>query len=159
MLHVTICTEGVLHVLQPAHLKELCENDLNLEYIELRKDFPGFVKHLRARAAVAELLVAPSRTGEDGKSSDKTSTGGSTKSYSSGSGSSTRPSTPKDSTSSTSKSKTPKCLNYKTCNENGKADYHYMVDCPHTGKDSAADLLARYRAARADRPKDAFKKI
>jgi hypothetical protein len=109
-----LAIKHLVSVLKPAHLKELCENDLNLEYIELRKDFPGFVKHLRARAAVAELLVAPSRTGKDGKSSDKTSTGGSTKSYSSGSGSSTRPSTPKDSTSSISKSKAPKCLNDKT---------------------------------------------
>jgi hypothetical protein len=108
---------------------------------------------------VAELLVAPSRTGKDGKSSDKKSTGGSTKSYSNGSGSSTRPSTPKDSTSSISKSKSPKCLKDKTCNKNGKADYHYMVDCPHTGKDAAADLLAKHRAVKADKPKDVFKKI
>jgi hypothetical protein len=49
----------LIPVLKPAHLKELCENDLNLMYIELRKDFPGFIKHLRARAAVAELLLAP----------------------------------------------------------------------------------------------------
>jgi hypothetical protein len=34
-----------------------------------------------------------------------------------------------------------------------------MVDCPHTGKDAAADRLAKHRAAKADRPKDAFKKI
>jgi hypothetical protein len=68
----------VVSVLKPIHLKELCENGLNLEYIELRRDFPVFFKHLRARAAVADLLVAPSRTGKDVKSSDKTSTGGST---------------------------------------------------------------------------------
>jgi hypothetical protein len=34
-----------------------------------------------------------------------------------------------------------------------------MVDLPHTGKDAAADLLAKHRVAKADRPKDAFKKI
>jgi hypothetical protein len=67
--------------------------------------------------------------------------------------------TPSGVMSSTSKSKAPKCLNDKTCNKNGKADYHYMVDCPHAGKDSAANLLAKHRAAKADRPKDAFKKI
>jgi hypothetical protein len=154
-----LAIKHVVSVLKPAHLKEMCENDLNLEYIELRKDFPSFVKHLRARAAVAELMVAPSRTGKDGKSSDKTSTGGCTKSYSNGSGSSTRPSNPKDSASSISKSKAPKCLNDKTCNKNGKADYHYMVDCPHTGKDAAADLLAKHFAGKADKPKDAFNNI
>jgi hypothetical protein len=70
----------LISVLKPAHLKELCDNDLKVEYIELGKDFPGFIKHLSAMADVAELLLAPSRTGKDAKSCDKTSTGSSTKS-------------------------------------------------------------------------------
>jgi hypothetical protein len=69
-----LAIKHLISVLKPTHLKELCENDMNLEYIELRKDFPDFIKHLRARAAVAELLLAPSRTGKYAKSSDKTST-------------------------------------------------------------------------------------
>jgi hypothetical protein len=49
----------------------------------------------------------------------------------------------------TSKSKAPKCLNDKTCNKNGKTDYHYMTDCPHTSKEAAVKMLAKHRAARA----------
>jgi hypothetical protein len=97
-----LAIKHLISVLKPAHLKELCENDLNLEYIELRKDFPGFIKHLSARESAAELLLAPSRTGKVAKSSDKTSTGSSTKSYQSGSHSGSRSSTVKDSTSSPS---------------------------------------------------------
>jgi hypothetical protein len=67
-----LAIKHLISVLKPAHVRELCENDLSLEYIELRKDFPGFIKHLRARAAVAELLLAPSRTGKYSKSSDRT---------------------------------------------------------------------------------------
>jgi hypothetical protein len=131
-----LAIKNLISVLKPAHLKELCERDLNLEYIELRKDFPGFIKHLRARAAVAELLFAPSRACRDAKSSDKTSTGSSTRSTSSGSHSGSRPSTVKDSASSPSKSKAPKCLTDKTCNKGGRTDYHYMADCPNTSKEA-----------------------
>jgi hypothetical protein len=98
-----LAIKHLISVLKPAHLKELCENGQHIEYVELRKDFPRFIKHLKARAALAELLLAPSRSGKDAKSSDKTSTGSSTKSYSSGSHSGSRASTAKDSTSSTSK--------------------------------------------------------
>jgi hypothetical protein len=154
-----LAIKHLISVLKPSHLKELCETDLNIECIELRKDFPGFIKHLRAWAAVSELFLAPSRTGKDAKSSDKTSTGSSTKSYSSGSHSGSRASTAKDSTSSTSKSKAPKRLNDKACNKHGKTDYHYMTDCPHTSKEAAVEMLANHRAARADRPKETFKKV
>jgi hypothetical protein len=154
-----LAIKHLISVRKPALLKELCEDDMNLEYIELRKDFQGFVKHLRARAAVAELLLAPSRTGKDGKSSDKTSADGSTKSYSSGSGFSTRPSTPKDSTSSISRSKAPKYLNDKTCNKHGKTNYRYMTDCPHTAKETAVEMLAKHFTASTDKPKEAFKKV
>jgi hypothetical protein len=34
-----------------------------------------------------------------------------------------------------------------------------MTDCPHTTKDAAVELLAKHRAEKADKPKDAFKKI
>jgi hypothetical protein len=35
-----------------------------------------------------------------------------------------------------------------------------MTDCPfYTTKDAAVELLAKHRAAKADKPKDAFKKI
>jgi hypothetical protein len=34
-----------------------------------------------------------------------------------------------------------------------------MTDCPHTTKGSAVEMLAKYRAARADRPNEAFKKV
>jgi hypothetical protein len=34
-----------------------------------------------------------------------------------------------------------------------------MTDCAYTTKDSAVELLAKHRAAKADKPKDAFKKI
>jgi hypothetical protein len=34
-----------------------------------------------------------------------------------------------------------------------------MTDCPYTTKDAAVKLLANHRAAKADKPKDAFKKI
>jgi hypothetical protein len=109
------------------------------------------VKHLRKTAADADRWAATSRTGKDTKSSDKASPGGSSRSYQSGSHSGSRASTAKDSTSSTSKGKAPKCLNDKTCNKNGKTDYHYMTDCPHTSKEAAVEMLAKHRAARAER--------
>jgi hypothetical protein len=62
-------------------------------------------------------------------------------------------------TSSTSKSKAPKCFNDKTCNKHGKSDYHYMTDCPHTSKEAAVEMLAKHRAAREDKPKEAFKTV
>jgi hypothetical protein len=34
-----------------------------------------------------------------------------------------------------------------------------MTDCPHTTKDAAVELLAKHRVAKAEKPKDAFKKI
>jgi hypothetical protein len=34
-----------------------------------------------------------------------------------------------------------------------------MVDCPHTGKHATDDVLAKHRAAKSAKPKDAFKKI
>jgi hypothetical protein len=34
-----------------------------------------------------------------------------------------------------------------------------MTDCPYTTKDAAVEFLAKYRAAKADKPKDTFKKI
>jgi hypothetical protein len=78
---------------------------------------------------------------------------------SSGSHSGSRSSIAKDSTSSISKSKAPKCLNDKTWHKHGKTDHHYMTDCPHTSKDAAVEILAKHRAARADKPKEAFKKV
>jgi hypothetical protein len=44
----------LLSVVKPAQLKEVCENDSLLDQIELRKDFYGFVKHLRKTAADAD---------------------------------------------------------------------------------------------------------
>jgi hypothetical protein len=154
-----LAIKHLLSVAKPTQLKEVCENDFQLDQVALRKDFYGFVKHLRKSAVDADRWAVTPRAGRDAKSSDKATTGGSTKSYTSGSSSGSRHSTAKESTSSPSKSKAPKCLNDRTCNKNGKSDYHYMVDCPHTGKDAAAYLLAKHRAAKADKPKDAFKKI
>jgi hypothetical protein len=34
-----------------------------------------------------------------------------------------------------------------------------MTDCTYTTKNAAVELLAKHRAAKADKPKDAFKKI
>jgi hypothetical protein len=154
-----LAIKHLLSVVKPAQLKEVCENDLLLDQIELRKDFYGFVIHLRKTAADADRWAATNRTGKDTKSSDKASPGGSSRSYSSGSHSGSRPSTTKESTSSTSKGKAPKFLNDKTCNKHGKTDYHYMTDCPHTSKEAAAAMLANHRAARRDRPKEAFRKV
>jgi hypothetical protein len=42
---------------------------------------------------------------------------------------------------------------------NKKTDYHYITDCHHTTKDAAVELLSKHLAAKADKPKDAFKKI
>jgi cobalamin biosynthesis Mg chelatase CobN len=106
-----------LSVVKPPQLKEVCENDLLLDQIELHKDFYGFVKHLRKTAANADRWAATNRTGKDTKSSDRVSAGGSSRSHSSGSHSGSRSATAKDSASSSSKSKAPKCLNDKTCNK------------------------------------------
>jgi hypothetical protein len=119
-----LAIKHLLSLVKPAQLKGVCENDLQLDQVALGKDFYGFVKHLRKTAVDADRWAVTSRARRDAKSSDKATTGGSTKSYASGSSSGSRHGTAKDSTSSPSKSKAPKCLNDKTCNKNGKADYH-----------------------------------
>jgi hypothetical protein len=154
-----LAIKHLLSVVKPAQLKEICENDLQLDQVALRKDFFGFVKHLRKPAVDADRWAVTPRAERDTKSSDKATNGSSNQSYTSGSSSGSRHRTAKDSTSSPSKSKAPEFLNDKTCNKNGKADYHYIADCPYTGKDSAADLLSKHRAAKADKPKNSFKKI
>jgi hypothetical protein len=154
-----LARKHLLSVVKPAQLKEVCENDLLLDQIELGKDFYGFVIQLRKTAADADRWAATNRTGKDTESSGKASPGGSSRSSLSGSHSAPRSSTTKESTSSTSKGKAPKCLNDKTCNKHGKTDYHYMTDCPNTSKEAAAEMLANHLAARTDRPKEAFKKV
>jgi hypothetical protein len=154
-----LAIEHSLSVVKPAQLKEVCENDLQLDQVAIRNDSYVFVKHLRNTAVDADRWADSPRTGNDTKSIDRVSTGGSTKSYTSGFSSGSRHSTTKDSTSSPSKSKIPKCLNDKTCSKHGKTDYHCMADRLHNTKDAAVELLAKHRAAKADNPKDAFKKI
>jgi hypothetical protein len=149
----------LLSVVKPTQLKEVCENDLQLDQVALRKDFYGFVKHLRKPTVDADRWAVTLRAGNDTNSVDRVPIGVSTKSYRSGFSSGSRHSTAKDSTSSPSKSKIPKCLNDKTCNKHGKTDYHYMKDCPCTTKDAAVELLAKHSAAKADKPTNAFKKI
>jgi hypothetical protein len=154
-----LAIKHLLSVVEQAQLKEVCENDLQLAQVALHKDLYGFVKHLRKTAVDADRWAVTLRAGKDTKSVDMVPTGVSTKSYTSEFGSGSRPSTAKDSTSSPSKSQIPKCLNDKTCNKQGKTDYHYMTDCPYTTKDAAVELLAKLRAAKAEKPKDSFKKI
>jgi hypothetical protein len=154
-----LAIKHLLSVVKPAQLKEVCENNLPLDQVERRKDFYGFVEHLRKTAADVDRWAATNRIGKDTKSSDEASTGGSSRSYSSGSHSGSRSSTAKDSTSRTSKSKTRKCINDKTCNKHGKTDYHYMKDYPHTSKEAAAEMLAKNCVAREDKPKEAFQKV
>jgi hypothetical protein len=154
-----LAIKHLLSVVKPAQLKEVCENDLQLDQVALRKDFYGFVKHLRKTAVDADCWAVTPRAGKDTKSVDRVPTGVSRKSYTSGFSSGSMHSTYKDSTSSPSKSKIPKCLNDKTCNKHGETDYHYMTYCPYTTKDAAVKLLAKHRAAKADKPKDKFKKI
>jgi transcription initiation factor IIE alpha subunit len=50
------------------------------------------------------------------------------------------------------KNKAPKFLNDKTGNKNEKTDYHCMTDCPRTSKEAAVEMLAKHRAALAERP-------
>jgi hypothetical protein len=154
-----LAIKHLLSVVKPAQLKEVCENDLQLDQVALRKDFYGFVKHLRKTAVDADRWAVTLRAGEDTKSVDRVPTGVSTKSYTSESSSGSRHSTAKGSAFSPSKSKIPKCLNDKTCNKHGKTDYHYMRDCPYTTEDAAVELLAKHSEAEADNPKDAFKKL
>jgi hypothetical protein len=138
----------LLSVVKPGQLKEVCENDLQLDQVALRKDFYGFVKHLRKTAVDADRWAVYPRAGKDTKSIGTIPTGGSKKSYTSGFSSESRHSTAKNSTSSPSKSKIPNCLNDKTCNKHGKTDYHYMTDCLYTTKIAAVELLAKHRAAK-----------
>jgi hypothetical protein len=147
-----LAIKHLLSVVKPAQLKEVCENDLQLDQVALRKDFYGFVKHLRKTAVDADRWAVTPRAGKGTKSVDRVPTGVSTKSYTSGFGSGSRHSTAKDSTSSPSKSIFLMCLNDKTCNKHGKTEYHYMTYCPYTTKDAAVELLAKHRAAKADKP-------
>jgi hypothetical protein len=98
-----LAIKHLLSVAKPAQLKEVCESNLLLDLIELRKDFYGFVKHLRKTAADADCWAATNRTGKDTKSSDKASPRGSSRTFSSGSHSGSMPSATNDSTASTSK--------------------------------------------------------
>jgi hypothetical protein len=159
VLQPKLAIKHLLSVVKPAQLKEVFEKDLLLDQIELRKDFYGFVLCLRKTTADADCWAATNRTGKDTKSSDRMSAGGSSRSHSSGSHSGSRSAIANDSASSSSKSKASKYLNDKTCNKNGKTDYHYMTDCPHKSKEAAVEMLAKHRAARAERPKEAFKKV
>jgi hypothetical protein len=143
-----LAIKHLLSVVKPAQLKEVCENDFQLDQVALRKDFYGFVKHLRKTAVDADRWAVYPRAGKDTKSID-ISTGGSTKSYTSEFSSGSRHSTEKYITYSPSTSKIPKCLNDKTCNKHWKTDYHYMTTCPYTTKDSAVELVAKRRAAKA----------
>jgi hypothetical protein len=34
-----------------------------------------------------------------------------------------------------------------------------MTDCPHTSKEAAVEMLPKHRATRADKPREAFKKV
>jgi hypothetical protein len=109
-----LASKHLLSVVKPAQLKEVCEYDLQLDQVALRKDFYGFVKHRRKTAVDADRWAVTPRAGKDTKSVDRMPTGVSTKSYTSGFSSESRHSTAKDSTLSPSKSKTTKCLNDKT---------------------------------------------
>jgi hypothetical protein len=129
-----LAIKNLQSVVKPAQLKEVCENDLQLDQEALREDFYGSVKHLRKTAVDADRWAVTSRAGNDAKSSERAPTGGSKKSCASGYSSGSRDSTAKDSTSGPGKSKAPKWLNDKTCNKNGKADYHYMADFPPQAK-------------------------
>jgi hypothetical protein len=115
-----LAIKHLLLVVKPAQLKEVCENDLQLDQVALFKDFYGFVKHLRKTAVDADRWAVTPRAEKDTNSIDRLPTGVSTKSYTSGFISGSRHSTAKDSTSSPSKSKIPKCLNDKPSNKLGK---------------------------------------
>jgi hypothetical protein len=43
-----LAIKHLLSVVKPTQLKEVCENDLLLDQIELRTDFYGFAEHLRS---------------------------------------------------------------------------------------------------------------
>jgi hypothetical protein len=62
-----LAIKHLLSVVKPAQLKEVCEKDLLRDQIELRKDFYGFVKHIRKTAADADRWAATNRTGKDTK--------------------------------------------------------------------------------------------
>jgi hypothetical protein len=125
-----LAIKHLLSVVKPAQLKEVCENDLQLDQVALRKDFYGFLKHLRKTAVDADRWAVTPRAGNSTKSIDRVPTVVSTNSYTSGFSLGSRHCTEKYSTPSPSRSKNPKCVNDKTCNKHGKTDYHYMTDCP-----------------------------
>jgi hypothetical protein len=58
-----LAIKHLLSVVKPAQLKEVCNNDLLLDQIGLRKDFYGFAKRLRKTAADADRWAATNRTG------------------------------------------------------------------------------------------------
>jgi hypothetical protein len=66
-----------------------------MDQVALRKDFYGFVMHLRKTAVDADRWVVSPRAGKDTESIDRVPTGGSTKSYTSGFSSGSRLSTAK----------------------------------------------------------------
>jgi hypothetical protein len=63
-----LAIKHLLSVVKPAQLKEVCDIDLQLDQVALRKDFYGFVKHLRKAAVDAYLWAVTPRAGKDAKS-------------------------------------------------------------------------------------------
>jgi hypothetical protein len=49
-----LAIKRLLSDVKPAQLKEVCENDIQLDQVAIRKDFYGFVKHLRKTAVDAD---------------------------------------------------------------------------------------------------------
>jgi hypothetical protein len=52
--HPKLAIKHLLSAVKPAQLKEVCENDIQLDQVAIRKDFYGFVKHLRKTAVDAD---------------------------------------------------------------------------------------------------------
>jgi hypothetical protein len=65
--HPKLAIKHLLSVFKPAQLKEVCENDLQLDQVALRKDFYGFLKHLRKTVVDADLWAVTPRAGKDTK--------------------------------------------------------------------------------------------
>jgi hypothetical protein len=65
--HPKLAIKHLLSVFKPAQLKEFCENDLQLDQVALRKDFYGFLKHLRKTVVDADRWAVTPRAGKDTK--------------------------------------------------------------------------------------------
>jgi hypothetical protein len=163
-----LATQHLRGLVEPDGLQKIMTAHREVHYKELRKDFQGFVKHLRERAVAYGQYnrVAKNAAGKKGRASGngfQSNSGGSNgdgggagstsqQLPASGGGGKGGKKTPpnkrtKDGDSANKqgmggKKKAPECLNKKTFS----GQKHWLSDCPKTSEEDKKKIRAEYKA-------------